>query len=428
MADACVVGLDVGGTHSRAVLATAGGRVLGSGRAGGGNPTVLGAGPAIANIVAALKAALGETPGKRVEACVVGLAGVSTLMADPQAPRVLEQAWADAGLACPVRIVSDVTVSFAAGTPHADGTLLVSGTGAVAARMHDRLPARFRDGYGWLLGDDGSGFWIGRQAARATIAAVDGRAPMAELAKAVLAALLDPEPGPDSSPTTGRTGSVTSGRTRPETGLGGRGATATATEAAPTAPSAPDTAGPDTAGGPAPSPAHQPSSTPSATHPPAPVPRTVTPATTLAATIGEGFTLRGRRRASELVRAVTAQPTVALARLAPLVMAAYELGDPAARRIVEEAARVLVDSLAGVGPVAGEPVVLGGSVLVSRSPVFDAVAAAVGRRWPDSPVSLAHDGAAGATWLAARDLLGEQAAARIHAAFTGDPGPSAKFS
>ncbi|NUR25062.1 MAG: ATPase, partial [Catenulispora sp.] len=299
MAEPCVVGLDVGGTHSRAVLATVGGRVLGSGRAGGGNPTVVGAEAAIANIVAALRVALGEVPGKRVEACVVGLAGVSTLMADPKAPGVLEQAWADVGLSCPVRIVSDVTVSFAAGTPHADGTLLVSGTGAVAARMRDRLPARFRDGYGWLLGDEGSGFWIGRQAARATIAAADGRAPMAELAKAVLEALLEQEAGPDSSPTTGRTGSVTSGRTWPETRLGRRDATVAAHDS---------TAGPDAIAGPDSKVAVDSNSESTAS-------KDSTPA--LATAIGEGFTLRGRRRAAELVRAVTAQPTVALARLAP---------------------------------------------------------------------------------------------------------------
>jgi N-acetylglucosamine kinase-like BadF-type ATPase len=123
-----------------------------------------------------------------------------------------------------------------------------------------------------------------------------------------------------------------------------------------------------------------------------------------------------------------AQPTVALAGLAPLVMSAFEAGDPAAARIVGAAARALVESLAGVGPVAGEPVVLGGSVLVSRSPVFDAVAAAVRRRWPDSPVGLAADGAAGATWLAARRVIGAEAAARAHAAFTGADEWFAEFS
>jgi hypothetical protein len=73
-------------------------------------------------------------------------------------------------------------------------------------------------------------------------------------------------------------------------------------------------------------------------------------------------------------------------------------------------------------------VVLGGSVLVSRSPVFDAVVSAVRRRWPDSPIGLAADGAAGATWLAARAVLGDEAAAGVHAAFTGAAEWFAEFS
>jgi N-acetylglucosamine kinase-like BadF-type ATPase len=375
---------------------------------------VLGAESAIANIVAALRGALGDVPGERVEACVVGLAGVSTLMADPKAPGALERAWADAGLTCHVRLVSDVTVAFAAGTPRADGTLLVSGTGAVAARMRERLPVRFRDGYGWLLGDDGSGFWIGRQAARAAIAAVDGRAPMAQLATAVLEALLE-APGADG----------------PDAGVDSRSTSGKDSNPAESDPAEPGPAESDSAES-DPAESDPAESEPAESNPAGSNPIESYPADPqsppLGAAIGEGFALRGRRRAAELVRAVATQPTAALAGLAPLVMAACELGDPAARRIVDEAARVLVDSLAGVGPVPGEPVVLGGSVLVSRSPVFQAVAAAVRQRWPDSPLGLAADGAAGACWLAARDLLGDQAAAPVHARFTGDDRSSAKFS
>lgn len=186
MADARVLGLDVGGTHSRAVLATLAGDAVGTGRAAGGNPTAQGLRAAAEHIASALDAALGGTAPDGVAACVVGLAGVSTLISDASAARAFERLWRDLGLTCPVRVVSDVTVAFAAGTPAPDGTLALSGTGAVAARMRDRMPVRFRDGYGWLLGDDGSGFWIGRQAVRATLAAVDGRAEMGELARAVL--------------------------------------------------------------------------------------------------------------------------------------------------------------------------------------------------------------------------------------------------
>ena len=45
------------------------------------------------------------------------------------------------------------------------------------------------DGVGWLLGDAGSGFWIGHRVARAVAAALDGRAPATTLVGAVLADL-----------------------------------------------------------------------------------------------------------------------------------------------------------------------------------------------------------------------------------------------
>ena len=45
------------------------------------------------------------------------------------------------------------------------------------------------DGVGWLLGDAGSGFWIGHRVARAVAAALDGRAPATALVAAVLADL-----------------------------------------------------------------------------------------------------------------------------------------------------------------------------------------------------------------------------------------------
>ena len=405
MADPCVVGLDVGGSQSRAVLATAEGRTLGTGHAGGGNPTVLGAEAAVANIVAALKAALGELPGERVQACVVGLAGVSTLMADPKAPHVLERAWADAGLVCRCASCLDVTVSFAAGTPSPDGALLVSGTGAVAARMHDRLPARFRDGYGWLLGDEGSGFWIGRQAARAAIAAADGRRPMAALATAVLARLVDQDPA---------IGTWVDHRPRP------------ARHTAPVVAPAHDPPRRRHR-------RHRPDRPRHLDHPDRRAP--VSPRSSRRhrhAPAGRQHR-RGlhparpppRRRAGPRRRRAA---DGALAGLAPLVMSAYELGDPAAVRIVAEAAEALVESLAGLAPAPGEPVVLGGSVLVSRSPVFQAVAAAIGRRWPDSPVGLAADGAAGAAWLAARRWWAASAAAAGHAVFTGANHQFAEFS
>ncbi|GII23745.1 N-acetylglucosamine kinase [Planosporangium mesophilum] len=186
MSDFRVLGLDIGGTGTRALLATSDGERLGSGTAAGGNPSAHGAEVAAARVAEALGAALAGSDPTAVRACVVGLAGVSKYAAEPHTAEVFGRIWRDAGLTCPVQVVSDVAVAYAAGTARPAGSILLAGTGAVAAEVRGREPVRIHDGYGWLLGDDGSGFWIGRQAVRATLAAIDGRAAPTELADLVL--------------------------------------------------------------------------------------------------------------------------------------------------------------------------------------------------------------------------------------------------
>lgn len=192
-----VLGLDVGGTSTRAIAASAAtGERLGAGRSGGANPIAHGVVRAAENIGAALHEALAGHDPVEVEACVVGLAGASKVAADPDAAAAFAALWQAVGLRCEVRIVSDVAAAFAGGTPEPTGSVLVAGTGAVAAAMVDRRPSRWRDGNGWLLGDEGSGFWIGRQVVRAALAALDGSGPHSALLDAVIADYLDPPSSP----------------------------------------------------------------------------------------------------------------------------------------------------------------------------------------------------------------------------------------
>jgi N-acetylglucosamine kinase-like BadF-type ATPase len=86
-------------------------------------------------------------------------------------------------------VVPDIEVAFAAGTADPAGTVLIAGTGAVAARIEKREIAARADGVGWLLGDEGSGVWLGRRAAASAVAAMDGRGPRTVLMTAVPAAL-----------------------------------------------------------------------------------------------------------------------------------------------------------------------------------------------------------------------------------------------
>lgn len=184
-----VLGLDIGATWTRALAVDTSGARLGAGRAPGANPIahgVHGVATASEHIASALGQALaGADPGS-VEACVVGMAGTSKVAADPVAAAQFDELWRRAGLRCEVEIVSDVTAAFAAGCAEPDGSVLLAGTGAIAAAITDRRVTDLRRGHGWLLGDEGSGFWIGRQAARVALVTADDDQPITGLAAAVL--------------------------------------------------------------------------------------------------------------------------------------------------------------------------------------------------------------------------------------------------
>ncbi|RKR86786.1 N-acetylglucosamine kinase-like BadF-type ATPase [Micromonospora pisi] len=200
-ADPLVIGLDVGGSSTRAVVVSLTGEQLGSGVAGGGNPVSHGVEPAARQLRVALRAALAGLDPDRVRAGAIGLAGAGRLDADPAARAAYDHAWRDAGLRCRYAVHGDALVGYASATAVPDGTVLIAGTGAVAAQVHQVRLNRVADGHGWLLGDAGSGFWLGREAVRHTLAELDAlpyprpvpHRPPGVLAGLILHELLGPE-------------------------------------------------------------------------------------------------------------------------------------------------------------------------------------------------------------------------------------------
>jgi N-acetylglucosamine kinase-like BadF-type ATPase len=160
-----VVGVDAGGTASRAVVAEANGEVIARATAGPGNPAAQGPAAAV-QIGTAIRAALGRHDPRHVDAAVVGLAGISAL-SDPALAQAFAREWKEIGLTCDVEIVGDAVTAFAAGTSSPAGAVLIAGTGAVAALVDNARIIRTADGLGWLLGDLGSGLWLGLEAVRA---------------------------------------------------------------------------------------------------------------------------------------------------------------------------------------------------------------------------------------------------------------------
>ncbi len=193
LADFLALGGDLGGTSTRIVVVGPDGREHGRGVTGGGNPTTDPAGAAAA-FGDALRSALSGVDGARVKASVVGVAGGSALRT-PAVATHFDRVWTEAGLTCCPGYVPDLEVAFAGGTPASDGAVLVAGTGAAAGSLTDHRLTRTADGHGWLLGDDGSGFWLGREAVRATLRTLDAGTPPGPLVEHVLRELDADRPG-----------------------------------------------------------------------------------------------------------------------------------------------------------------------------------------------------------------------------------------
>jgi N-acetylglucosamine kinase-like BadF-type ATPase len=210
-------------------------------------------------------------------------------------------------------VVADPVVAFAGGTTARSGAVLIAGSGTIASWIDGVEVVSRIDGHGWLVGDDGSGFWLGRQAVRAVLAELDGRGQPTVLRYAVLATVAECDQLPD--------------------------------------------------------------------------------------TAAEQMRL--------LRSAVYHDPPIALARLAPLVPAAAETGDRVAQRIVDRAVILLVDTiealLADAPAGASGPIVLAGSLLTAGGPIRREVQRRVADRHGQEPL-IAFSGAAGAAWLALRDL------------------------
>jgi len=197
--DHYVVGLDAGGTRTRAVLAAArDGRVTGEGTGGPGNALTVPEPELTDHLAEAIGQAVPEPLRTRIVAVAGGFAGASGTADEPgrlRARAALTAALGRLGVpAAEIAVWSDIEAAFAAAPGHpADGLALVAGTGAVAARVTGRVCTAIADGDGWLLGDDGSGFWMGRAAVRAALRMADGRGAPTALAVSVGRALGLPE-------------------------------------------------------------------------------------------------------------------------------------------------------------------------------------------------------------------------------------------
>ncbi|ROP34522.1 BadF/BadG/BcrA/BcrD ATPase family protein [Pseudokineococcus lusitanus] len=185
------LGVDAGGTSTRAVVTTAEGECLGWAAGAAGNPTSAGRDAALAAITATSAAALADA-GRGPEelgSVLVAMAGLRSLMT----PADLARSLGYVGDPAQVRTGPDILAMYFSGAAEPAGSAVVAGTGSVAAVVEGGRVARAIGGTGWLLGDGGSGFAVGHAVVRGVVAELEGTGPRTALTPLLLAAVgLDP--------------------------------------------------------------------------------------------------------------------------------------------------------------------------------------------------------------------------------------------
>lgn len=131
--------------------------------------------PLLPQLAAVTHAAI-ERTGAEVSVVSAGVSGLTTRESDAAA----FLARIDDAAVHEVILAHDSTTSFLGALGDTRGAVVAAGTGVVTLAVGASRVARV-DGWGYLMGDAGSGYWIGREALDAVMREYDGRGPVTAL-------------------------------------------------------------------------------------------------------------------------------------------------------------------------------------------------------------------------------------------------------
>ena len=167
-----VLGIDAGGTKTVCQLADENGEVVAEARRGGANLQASGELEVEKVLHQVMEEAIGDHDVRPAAVCL-GIAGVDR----PDDARAVREIMRRIGYKARILVVNDALVALEAGAPAQPGVVVIAGTGSIAYGRNDRNEAARAGGWGYMLGDEGSGYWIGRAAVRAVLREADRRGP-----------------------------------------------------------------------------------------------------------------------------------------------------------------------------------------------------------------------------------------------------------
>ncbi|MDX8288706.1 BadF/BadG/BcrA/BcrD ATPase family protein [Metabacillus indicus] len=152
-----IIGVDGGGTKTEAVAYDLYGNKLNEANSGFGN-LLIDEAKAIENIIQAIQDCIEPFDKRNCRYICIGLAGFGGVENPLNINNALKEAFS-----VPFTIFNDGVIAHAASLKGQEGILTISGTGSVSFGIKNGVE-RMAGGWGHLLGDEGSGYWIAMQA------------------------------------------------------------------------------------------------------------------------------------------------------------------------------------------------------------------------------------------------------------------------
>lgn len=190
-----LLAVDGGGTKCLAVLVDRSRNEIGVGRSGSCNYQGIGEEAAARELAAAIQQAMADATVRNtlalfrndseaaegqleweVECAVFGIAGLDTEYDRQVISRMVSKVLHDLGIRVQHLIVeNDGFAALLGATGGKPGILVIAGTGSIAFGVNEEQETARAGGWGHRVGDEGSGYWIGKQAIMAVLKAADGR-------------------------------------------------------------------------------------------------------------------------------------------------------------------------------------------------------------------------------------------------------------
>ena len=181
-----LIGIDAGGTKTNCAVADLNGKILIKETGKSSNYLIAGAEKTSANLFGIISHCLKKLKGNISEAeqVVIGIAGAGRLKDAQQLEKsFIKYSKSKKVKINSVKVVSDALIALEGAFTGEPGSILIAGTGSILFGKDSKGRIHRVGGFGRMIGDEGSGYSIGRKALHAVSKDLDGRAEKTLLTK-----------------------------------------------------------------------------------------------------------------------------------------------------------------------------------------------------------------------------------------------------